>query len=394
MTATIEIPKSAIKINDDLYKDEFKLCNLQNEIDNLTNEINSISTVKLSFDKWDYITVFSIAILEVAGDFFLGNPKEGLSKNLSDKNTKLGNYFNGIHEKLDHSNQPVDYQGFKFGGGDHRGRTFAHDLLMFPLTLYMLCKGQFIDGYYQNGNMNWVLSSFNQFEKQYPGMTLEQAILAYITHMFADFFSSKSLPVPGFGILAHFPNRDIRKLVNNMYSDGFNLRHMAVQGIPVLAAEILMRIYFYIRNFKEDLPIEAKKHKLNKMLLLSHGIATSVNIGKVIITENPAAINLPMLIRVITLVWSVLKEEINLMHRKKIKIEAGVLKNKYENMKTLILLDKAICYTSNTNKYLNLQKEEFDKLFYENENKINNKFNVIGDKLTELKNINSTLRGK
>ena len=123
---------------------------IEQEILALQEEMASIDTEGIKFDKWDYIVAFTLGLLEVAGDFLLSdhNQKNSLANQMSDKNTPLGQAFESIHKKLDHAGQPMDYQGVGFGGGDHRGRTFCHDLLMFPLSLYMLTKGQFIDGTY------------------------------------------------------------------------------------------------------------------------------------------------------------------------------------------------------------------------------------------------------
>jgi hypothetical protein len=248
-------------VTEDLSIEYVKDIELQSEIDALTSEMDGICIDTLKFDKWDYIAIFSIGLLEVGADFLFGNPKDGLQKKMSDKNDKLGGFFNKIHEDLDHSKQPLDYQGFKFGGGDHRSRTYAHDLIMFPLAIYMLCKGEFIDGYYENNTYNPVSEILNQFGNEYAGMPPDQAICAYLVHMTADFFSARSLPVPGFGILAHFPSHDVRKFVADLYSGGFNLRHLISQGIPVLCTEFMMRIYFYIRYWGSTVPAAVKQHK-------------------------------------------------------------------------------------------------------------------------------------
>jgi hypothetical protein len=369
-------------------KEIFDIKQLDNEISKLSEEINGINIRAIPFDKWDFIVVFTVALLEVGADFLLGDPNKGLSKTLSDKNTKLGEFFDKIHEQLDHSGQPLDYQGFNFGGGDHRGRTFGHDLLMFPLAIYMLCKGEFIDGYFEDSAFIWVKSLFNQYGNQYVGMPLDQSIIAYITHMIADFFSSKSLPIPGMGILAHFPNRDIRILVNDMYSNGFNLRHMIIQGIPVLTTEILIRIFNGIKYWKNtEFTKEMIKHKQNKMLLISHGCATAVNIGKVIITKNPTLINLPMITRVIKLAWDVIKEEANITHKSIEKINMGALKNKLELKKTLILLDKTVYYTNEMDRLISNSRHEYNIIKEENhlmEKKLLKGYNT---KLLECKEI-------
>lgn len=361
---------------------------IENEIEKISKEMDDINIKALRFDRWDFFAIFGIALLEIGTDFLLGDPKKGISSEISNKNTKLGEYFNNLHENVDHKGNSLDYQGYKFGGGDHRGRTFGHDMFSFPLAIYSLCNGQFIDGYYQDGRFNWVYSKLNQYGSEYVGLPPDQAIMAYLSHMFADFFSSKSLPVPGFGVLAHMPSRDIRVMVNKMYADGFNLRHMLVQGVPVVVAEILVRLFFYFRNRSVDADDAAKKHKLNKMLLMTHTLAALVNIGKVYFTNNPTAINLPMLLRVIWLTWSVLREEMEVSHRAKIKINYGVIKNKYETMQTLVMLDQAIYYTREIDKFIVRKNDEFVIAFDDNEKDIESGFGEIDDLMAEFANFN------
>ena len=379
---------NTIKPYENDTKEVLDIKQLDNEISKLSDEINKIDIKSVPFDKWDFIVVFAVALIEIGADFILGNPQKGLSKTLSDKNSKLGEFFNKIHETLDHSKQPLDYQGYKFGGGDHRGRTFGHDLLMFPLAIYMLCKGKFIDGYFEDGAFQWVISNFNQFGTKYDGLRLDQAIIAYIIHMFADFFSTKSLPVPGMGILAHFSNRDIRKLAADMYSNGFNLRHTIVQGIPVLTAEILIRIFVSIKYWNNtEYTKNMINNKQNKMLLISHTCATAINIGKVIATKNPTLINLPMILRVIKLAWDVISDEINITHNAIIKVNMGTLKNKLELKKTLILLDKTVYYASEMNRLISISKYEYNNIKQSNqfmEKKLLKEYNA---KLKEYKEI-------
>jgi hypothetical protein len=373
-------------------KEKIDSNNIERELETIGREMDGLCIDSLRFDRWDFAAIFATALLEVGADFLLGDPKKGLSKNLSDKNTSLGNYFSGIHEGIDHTGNPLDYQGYKFGGGNHRSRTFGHDLLMFPLALYSLCQGQFVDGYYDQKKIQWVLSCLNQKGHAYAALPVDEAVTAYFAHMFADFFSAKSLPVPGFGVLAHLPDRELRKLVADMYSDGFNLRHMVVQGIPVAATEILIRLYLYFRVLESEPSAEARKHKLDKMLLMTHTLAALVNVGKVVLTNNPAAINLPMMLRVIWLTWSVVKEELELTHRAKVKVNYSVLKNKYETLQTLVLLDESVYYTREINKFIVKKKDEFVIQFYENEHAIQNGFNELDQLMAEFTQLNQSIK--
>lgn len=365
--------------------------NIQEEIQKLTNEINSIDIKPIPFDKWDYIVAFTIGILEVAGDFFISdhNNENSIGNKMSDKNSKLGGLFEQIHKNLDHSGQPLDYQGYKFGGGDHRGRTFGHDLIMFPLAIYMLCSGRFIDGYYEDGIFKFVMSQLNQYGNEYNKLSFDEAVIAYLVHMVADFFSAKGLPIPGFGLLAHFPQRNIRKFVNDLYKDGLNLRNLVMQGVPVATTELLIWIYNSLRYKDSEFSKEVINNKKEKLLLISHGIATAVNSGKVIITKKPTSLNLVMIIRTIKLVWKVVKDEANINNKVKEKVNLSVLKNKLETMDTLILLNDAVYYTTQIDKLIVESNNTFKNKFDKRQKYLSDSFEDIDDMLDQLKTLNN-----
>lgn len=351
-------------------------------IQKLTDEMNQISFDTIPLDKWDIIVTFSLALMEVAGDFFICDPKnpKSLAHTLSDKNSKLGSFMDSIHHKLDHSGQPLDYQGPKFGGGDHRVRTFAHDLLMFPFAIYMLMNGKFIDGYYENSLFQTVVSSANQFGTPYESMSFLDSIVGYATHMAADFFSAAGLPIPGYSLLTHAPNREIRKFANDLYHDGLNLRNLLLQGVPVALTELGMWIYMGLRYNGTSYSKEMIQHKRNKLLLIAHGIATAVNVGKVIITQNPVSLNLIMIIRTFHLVWKVLSEELSLTNKAVTKEAMEIVKNRVETMQTLILLDKTMYMTEQYDRLIsNLRDDlhERQKQDDESQDSFDKKFDSI-----------------
>lgn len=343
------------------------LASLDNDIRLLSQEVESISIETVPLDRWDCVAMFAVGLLEVAADFCLGDPQAGLSKAMSDENSRLGHHFSRIHDELSHTAHPLDYQGPGFGGTDHRARTFAHDLFTLPLSIYMLAKGEFVDFRYVECAPQWIISRLNQNGMPYASMPPDQAALAAIIHMVADFFAAKSLPVPGFGILAHVPVRSIRKLVADMYAEGFNLRHVMVQGLGPLACEVALRVYHWIRLRGTPFSKEARKHKLNKMLLLTHGAATCVNLGKVIILQNPCLLNLPMIVRTLTLTYPVITEEMEIAHRAKTKAQMAVLRTKLQTLRTAVLLEDAICYAATADQILHSQDEEIRLLVEQTE---------------------------
>jgi hypothetical protein len=118
---------------------------------------------------------------------------------------------------------------------------------------------------------------------------------------------------------------------------------------------------------------------------MTHGMAMVVNVGKVVVSNNPLALNLPMMMRVMSLVWSVVKEEAEITHKANVKINLGVIKNKYEMMQTLVMLDDAICYTTDFNRHFVKQSEEFKMLLNTNNVRADSDFDDINVMLEKYK---------
>ncbi len=268
------------------------------EINKIHSALNKPLVERLKWDRWDYIFAFAVSFLGVTIDTLVGNPKNGISKMCSDKDSYIGEWFEKIHSKHS-SGSPMDYQGFKMGGGGHRLRSIGHDLLGFPYGVWQIMNGTFTGGYFEDGKFIEIISKVNQNGNPYESKEILDALFTYIGHIFCDFFSSASIPVPGFGYLAQMPSRDIRKFAADMYNGGYNLRHFAIQGFSVLFVEIMVRTYAYFR-IKSIEGIDKAQYiqKRRELLLLSHAIVAGFNVGKVAITGDILSINIPQILAV------------------------------------------------------------------------------------------------
>ena len=123
------------------------------------------------------------------------------------------------------------------------------------------------------------------------------------------------------------------------------------------------------------------------MLLMSHSVALLVNIGKVIITKNITSINLPMIMRVLHLAFSVFKEEMELTHKAKVKAELGVLRGKWKTLETLVILDEALYYTTEIERYIVKDRNEFLFNFEVNEERITTSFDEIDNTLAKFRKL-------
>ena len=362
----------------------------------VTDEINKINLDSVPIDRWDMLVTFLLASLEVAGDFFIGDPS--FKHSLANKNGPFCKWLEKFHDKASstskwwgHNGSVLDYQKgttkhLTGMAGDHRGKTFshdmplarflygarvkeedstgtkvakrtydgfliAHDLLCFSISIYSLCTGKFVDfGYYVDKSTGEkvfgkiVQDGFEQYN-------LFEAIVKYLVHMLADFCSSRSLPIPGFSILTHIPNRDVEAFALKLYRNGMNLRTMALQSVPVGVTELLMSVYIWIRSKdrKDEYFEEAWEHKKNKLLLIAHGITTAVNVGKVIITKSPWRLNLVVIVRTFQLMWKIIDEETKLTNNHILKLDEQILRARVESSKTLVLLDELLYETNNLN---------------------------------------------
>lgn len=352
------------------------------EIEQLQMEIDSISSDKMPFDKYDYICIFATAIVEIATDFFTCDPTNpnSLASKFNSSDNPLGKWCNDhIHESINHQNNPIDFQGrfdqngnqifgsghegptISFGGPDHRQLTYDHDLLRFFHALKDYKTGTYNDGGYVNidGKSVFVEVCTKLNAKGNPFSTTDNPLWALICHLFADFWSTKGLPIPGWSFLSHCSDRDVRKWAEKMYREGFNFRTELLKNIPVALSEFIIRLYCYVRFRDKDQPdhvyrfngieysIEAYHYKRKQMLLITHAIALTISLGKAVIANNPLQVNTAMILRVFQLTLNIFKDEVNYYHRVLIKTTLEQYKARLEQSKYIVIGLENIYYTAN-----------------------------------------------
>lgn len=81
-----------------------------------------------------------------------------------------------------------------------------------------------------------------------------------------------------------------------MYREGYDFRHFVAGSIPVLIAEIIVRVSWTVRelgegkDLKDALPM-GNKPRLRTGLFVAHSVAAAVNAGKVAVTQNPLSVS-------------------------------------------------------------------------------------------------------
>ncbi len=335
---------------------DFELSAIQKELDNIATDI-------IHFDKIDAGFVFINAIIGVLLDFCMDPANaNGLAYALNNKNTKLGEWCNSIHEKIDHKNNPMDFQGgftrdgetiihgsgshrdISFGGGDHRVRTYDHDIIRFWHAIKDYHDGVFRDGGYVDGQFIEVVSKVNSRGTPFEQSSWTEAFVKYCSHMFADFFSSKGLPCPGESFLSHASNRNLRILASDTYKEGLNMRTQVLQTIPFIVMDAITVGYVKLRYINDTYSKEAQNAKKHLLQLLTNALVSAINVGKVVITEQPQSINLPIIVHTIRLVASCVKDKIDYNQRVINKMSLDAIRTQLLGLQTYLVIGQEAYY--------------------------------------------------
>lgn len=110
-------------------------------------------------------------------------------------------------------------------------------------------------------------------------------------------------------ILANLNNDKMPKFAEQLYDNGVNVRTMSAQAISVAVIELTIRVYHFLSLYNQTVDKELRDEKLRKMLLLSHSIAATFNIGKVIVTKNPFLLNTSQFILILKYVYQALNKQ-------------------------------------------------------------------------------------
>lgn len=292
------------------------------ELKEIEDELNRPLSRREKWIKSDFVAVFIAASIGSLADIVLGDR----NNQLTGKDSSLSKWFNQFHQHT--SGAPIDYQGegFRDGGlGYHRGLSRGHDVIRFVEGILMFKNGQFIGIRHENGQAIRVITNVNQYGTPYEQLSTIEAIVGYARHMFADLFSTCSLPFPGSSFLAECDNRQLRKFAADMYQNGFNCKNIMLQSISTIAIEVIIRIYSSmqsVKQYKDKVELSEdysnlnvfrqffkpiNKEKLNEMLLVAHAITTAVNVGKIVIKKAPWEINVTEIIAVVKYGIKVLK---------------------------------------------------------------------------------------
>ena len=149
------------------------------------------------------------------------------------------------------------------------------------------------------------------------------ALAKQIIHFKSDITTSMGLPAPlmslfnllQFGSIGE-EELTIAEIVQGMYYEGYDFIHFCSMSVPVMLAEVVVRLGYAFKRIKEgysikdSIPVSLNrdKHpKLATMLFIGQAGAAAINAGKVYFTKNPMAINYPQWIAFAKYSYSQLK---------------------------------------------------------------------------------------
>ncbi len=136
--------------------------------------------------------------------------------------------------------------------------------------------------------------------------------IIWIGHILSDIFTKAGVPLPGSCFLRALQvgsfgvkKRTIGQVIEYMYFEGYDVRHLATMSTVNACIEIIVRLYHVltkpqIAHFARPAAMiqadkEMLRHKLQKMRLCGYAVATAGNVAKLAVYQwNPTALNAPV----------------------------------------------------------------------------------------------------
>ena len=188
------------------------------------------------------------------------------------------------------------------GGGDgHRLVGPTHDLLRFFQSIKALKEGKF------TANVKGVHKVLERYRGGFPPyLKVEKtsdAVFLLLLHWSADFFSKRSLPIPGWSKLAESEDREFVTLLFRAYREGANLRTLVAQFISNLSGLALISIVLHLYRYFDMFFVSATHqfslgalglrddYRFRMMSRNANLIALGVSTANVSVTQNIVAWN-------------------------------------------------------------------------------------------------------
>lgn len=190
---------------------------------------------------------------------------------------------------------------------NHRLRSLSHDpILGFLFGVLDMQRGTCT--VIENGELN-----IYQTNKGPVDGSLFQLLGRLFGHLLSDVNAPSAkgnrgmgLPAPFMGVLRMFGSlpvgdSDLGKQIEYMYVNGYDFRQFVVTSIPVLIMEVMMRVFYAVKQVKragaplgealmDTMPLKMNP-RFRMMLAMAYGTVASVNGAKVYITQDILNLN-------------------------------------------------------------------------------------------------------
>jgi len=329
--------------------DSMNLPEIRHQIEELTESIDSICIESLKWDHNDLLCVFLTGVIGGVADILIGKPggyEEPKIKDISFLGRKIKNPL----KSFDLNNNPIDKHIPGAPLGDHRLYSYGHDLLRFIQGIKLILTGTGPVGINGSGGM---LELAQAPEGYVDPDAVWKAIIVLVLHLYKDFWTARSLPIPGSTLIAELNNNSMPEWLDEITNDKeVNLRMLSGQAFSIAINEIIPWLYLKIKYRHEDIANSMRVEKLTKMKLIGHSVSLLFNVGKVVTTQNPLLLNYGQIVRILTLAIKAIVSEADMKNKAKIKAGLQIHKNKLELLETMLITEKALVYTYDINRYV------------------------------------------
>lgn len=186
---------------------------------------------------------------------------------------------------------------------NHRLRSFAHDPfagVLFAVVDILLGTATMVDA---SGHLRIIVNP-----KDYPETEKYLTLIYYFGHLLSDLCTARGLPIPGFFLTQFFTNGEgnsIAKVAEQMYIDGYDLRHLASMSTPVIIKNLILDVYTKLSEIEDnqvlksiaekEIELNRKKAYKYQLRLISDAICCCGNVLKFFLPPtmgNMTALNL------------------------------------------------------------------------------------------------------
>lgn len=235
-----------------------------------------------------------------------GSPVTKLMRSIGfNKDGKTSKWVSALEKWFDVNYDTSIIKGEKgFNPKSHRLYSLSHDPspsgFLWALKDAITGTTSYID---KQGRLNFIPT------KNVSAYKLLAMPIIWMGHIISDIFTKAGVPIPGscflrtlqFGSIGE-KGRTIGQVIEYMYMEGYDMRHLFTMAIENAVIELIIRIYNALINkpikkfARPQSLIQAenviRKDRLEKMRLCGYSIAVAGNIAKLYVYKNPLALNI------------------------------------------------------------------------------------------------------